>query len=52
MTTRLADIASRQRNTRIRDAMFVCVVALATIIGVTAVGTAASAASTYHLAQR
>jgi hypothetical protein len=52
MTTRLADIASRQRNTRIRDAMFACVVALATIIVATAVGTAASAASTTTPAQR
>jgi hypothetical protein len=51
MTTRLADIATRQRNTRIRDAVFTCVVALATLLGTTAVGTAADAASTHHLAR-
>ena len=52
MTTRLADIVIRQRNSRIRDAMFACVVALATILGATAVGTAASAASSHHVPRR
>jgi hypothetical protein len=52
MTPRLADIVIRQRNSRIRDAMFACVVALATILGASAVGTAATAASTHQLARR
>jgi hypothetical protein len=52
MTTRLSDIASRQRNTRSRDALFACVVVLATVLGAIAIGTAANAASTHHLADR
>ena len=47
MTPRLADIVIRQRNSRIRDAVFACVIALATLLGATAVGTAAGAASTH-----
>ncbi|HEU0032694.1 MAG TPA: hypothetical protein VFQ53_18815 [Kofleriaceae bacterium] len=52
MTTRLADIATRQRSTRLRDAMFACFVAVAAVIGATSVSTAANAASTQHVAQR
>lgn len=51
-TTRLANIASRQRSTRVRDLMFAAVVALAAMIGVSSVGTAANAASTQQVALR
>lgn len=52
MTPRLANIANRQRNSRIRDTVFAGVVALAAILGVTAVGMAATAASTHYLSRR
>jgi hypothetical protein len=52
MTPRLTDIVIRRRNSRIRDAAFACVVALATLLGAAAVGTAAGAASTHHLVRR
>jgi hypothetical protein len=52
MTPRLASIVNRQRNSRIRDAVFACVVALAAILGATAVGTAATASSIHDLARR
>ena len=45
MTSRLSDIATRQRGTRLRDALFACAVALAAILGAAAVGTAADAAA-------
>jgi len=45
MTTRLADIATRQRRARARDAVFACWIALAAILGATAVGAVADAAS-------
>ncbi|HEU0030173.1 MAG TPA: hypothetical protein VFQ53_06055 [Kofleriaceae bacterium] len=50
--TRLADIATRQRHGRARDAVFACFVALAAVIGATSVATCVSVASTTHLAQR
>ncbi len=45
-TTRLQTIVTRQRSTRVRDAMFACFVALAAVISVSSVATAANAAST------
>lgn len=52
MTPRLANIVTRQRNSRIRDAVFACVVALAAILGATAVATATTAASIHDVARR
>ena len=52
MTTRLADIATRQRRARARDAVFACWVTLAAILGATAVASAASAASAPPAAAR
>ncbi|MEO8700784.1 MAG: hypothetical protein ABI867_12110 [Kofleriaceae bacterium] len=50
MMTRLDTIASAQKKTRIRDAIFACFVALATVVAVTSVSTAASAANVSHVA--
>jgi hypothetical protein len=47
----LDNIAIRQRNTRIRDAIFAAFVALGAIVSVTSVTTAVHAAST-HVAAR
>ena len=47
----LANISLRQRNSRVRDAIFAALVALATVVSVTTMSTVASAAST-HLAAR
>ncbi|MBA3540954.1 MAG: hypothetical protein H0T79_15185 [Deltaproteobacteria bacterium] len=44
-TNRLANIVIAQRKTRVRDVLFAAFVALATVMAVTSVGTAASAAS-------
>jgi hypothetical protein len=52
MTTRLTDIVIRHRNSRIRDAVFACVVALATLFGASAIGTAASASASAGLVSR
>lgn len=46
MTNRLQNIATRQAKTRARDALFAAFVALATVVGITTVTTAAHAAST------
>lgn len=46
MSTRLHNIAIRQTKTRTRDALFAAVIALAAVIGITTVNTAAHAAST------
>jgi hypothetical protein len=46
MTNRLQTIATRQASTRARDLLFAAFVALAAVIGVAGVGTAANAAST------
>jgi hypothetical protein len=51
MTTRLETIATRQKQTRMRDAIFACFVALAAVVAVTTVSTAADAANT-HVASR
>jgi hypothetical protein len=51
MTNRLHSIATRQRKTRVRDAIFATFVALAAVVSVTTVGTAIAAASP-HVAQR
>jgi hypothetical protein len=45
MMTRLDTIASAQKKTRVRDAIFACFVTLAAVIAVTTVSTAASAAN-------
>jgi hypothetical protein len=45
----LANITKRQRNSRIRDAVFAAFVAFGAIVSVTTISTVASAAST-HLA--
>ncbi len=50
-STRLANIVVRQRQTGLRDLMFVAFVALATIVGVSSVGTSVAAAAT-HIAQK
>jgi len=47
----LANIAIRQRKTRLRDAIFAAFVALGAIVSVTAISTAANAAST-HIVNR
>jgi hypothetical protein len=52
MTNHLETIATRQRGTRIRDAIFAAFVALAAVIAVTAVSTAADAATPAHVASR
>ena len=46
MSNRLHTIATRQRKSFVRDLMFSALVALATIVSVTSVGTAAEAART------
>ena len=46
MSTRLATIATAQKKTRIRDALFACFVALAAVVTVTSVTTATSTANT------
>jgi len=53
-TNRLDNIATRQRKTRVRDAFFAACVALAAVISISSLHTAASAASTTttHIAQR
>jgi len=43
----LRNIENRQRNTRIRDAIFAAFVAFAAIVSVTAISTVAHAASTH-----
>ncbi len=45
MTTRLQTIATAQKKTRIRDAIFACFVALAAAVAITSVTTAAEAAN-------
>jgi hypothetical protein len=51
MTNRLANIESRHRSSRVRDALFAAFVALAAVISISTVSTAAHAAST-HIASR
>jgi len=45
MSTRLHNIAVRQTKTRTRDALFAAAIALAAVVGITTVTTAAHAAS-------
>jgi len=45
MTNRLATIATAQKQTRTRDAIFACFVALGLALAVTSVSTAANAAN-------
>ncbi len=45
MSNRLATIATAQKQTRVRDFVFACCVALATVVSVTSVSTAAHAAA-------
>ena len=49
--THLDSIATRQRSSRIRDAIFAAFVALGVIVSISTVSTVASAAST-HVASR
>ena len=51
MTTRLDTIATRQKKSFVRDAVFATLVALAAIVSVTGVSTAVAAAHT-HAVQR
>ena len=44
MSNRLATIVIRQNQTRVRDALFIASVALATLIAASALGTAIAAA--------
>jgi len=46
MSNRLQNIVTRQAKTRARDALFAAFVALAAVVGITTVNTAAHAAST------
>ncbi len=54
MNNRLETIATRQRKSIVRDALFIVAVAAATMIGVSSVATAANVAgsSVVHVAQR
>ena len=54
MTTRLDTIATRQSQSRVRDAFFAVCVALATMVSVVTLTTATHAASTHsaEVAQR
>ncbi|MBA2539025.1 MAG: hypothetical protein H0V17_05270 [Deltaproteobacteria bacterium] len=45
MSNRLATIAAAQKKTRVRDLVFACFVALAAVVSVSTVTTAANAAS-------
>ncbi|MDQ3369804.1 MAG: hypothetical protein M3680_30670 [Myxococcota bacterium] len=49
--TRLETIATRQRNGRLRDAMFAAFLGLAVMLGAVTVGSTLQAAST-HVTQR
>jgi hypothetical protein len=52
-TNRLSSIATRQRSTRLRDAVFAACVALAAVVSLTTVAQAAhNAAPTTHIARR
>ena len=50
--TRLETIATRQRSSRVRDAVFAALVVLAGIVSVTSVANAAHAANVTHVANR
>jgi hypothetical protein len=51
--TRLDRIASRQRQSRVRDAVFALAIAVLAMVSVTSVSTACHAATTtVHVAQR
>jgi hypothetical protein len=45
-TNRLATIATRQRSSRVRDAVFATCLAIAGVVSLTSIGTACAAAST------
>lgn len=51
MTNRLEAIATRQRNSRVRDAIFACLVVIAGAVSITSVNLAAHASQT-HVARR
>jgi len=51
-TTRLENIAARQRKSRARDVLFAAAVALAAAVSITSLQTAAAAAAPSHVAQR
>ena len=50
--SRLNNIATRQRKTRLLDIAFAACVALLTAVSITSVSTACDAATTTHVAQR
>lgn len=50
--TRLDTIALRQRRSIVRDGLFAALVALASVVSISSIGTAVSAANPMHLAQR
>jgi hypothetical protein len=49
--SRLTNIAIRQQNTRIRDAIFAVFIALGTIVSFTTISTVAQAASTHAVSR-
>lgn len=55
MMNRLDTIATRQKQSRVRDAFFAAALAIAAVVSITTVGTACQAATTthaVHVAQR
>jgi hypothetical protein len=52
MTNRLATIATRQRSTRLRDAVFAACLAIAAVVSLSSVKTAVHAAQPAALASR
>ncbi len=51
-TNRLETIATRQRKTFVRDTLFAACVALAAVVGMTTVATAAHASAPVHATNR
>lgn len=51
-STRLDTIVTRQRNSRVRDALFAVCITLAAAVGIASVNAASHAASTSQVAQR
>ncbi len=51
MSNHLATIATRQKQSFVRDLLFAALVALAAVVSISSVGTAVTAANT-HVAQR
>ena len=49
--TRLSNIVTRQKNSRVRDAIFAIFLTLAAIISVTTISTVAQAAATHAISR-